>query len=93
MTKTREPFVHPFEQYLDPISIHDVGCVDLRLEQKALHIYQNVALSALDLLASVVAALISSHAGALYRLGIDYPGTGLGISPQAHPKSLSEGSV
>ena len=93
MAKTREPFAHPFEQRLDPVSVHDVGRVDLRLEQKALRIDKNVALSALDLLAPIVAALFSSHAGVLYRLGIDYPGRGLRISPQARPKSLSEGGV
>lgn len=49
--------------------------------------------TALDLLACVVAALLSSHAGRLYRLRIDGSGAGLRISSGAHPKPLSEDGV
>src|SRR5215218_6728719 len=93
MTKTREPFARSFEQRLYPVSVHDVGCVDLRLEQKALRIDQNVAFSTLDLLACVVASLPTAHAGALHRLGIDDSRAGLRISPEADPQTLADGRV
>ena len=38
-------------------------------------------LSALDLLGSVVTALLSSHAGRLDRLAVHYPRARLGVSP------------
>jgi hypothetical protein len=56
-----------------------------------LGIYEQVALSALYLLATVVPSLLSSHAGAIDRLAIYYGGTGLRISAQAHP--LAQGGV
>src|SRR5215207_1169487 len=93
MTKTREPFARSFEQRLDPVSVHDVGRMDLSLEQETLRIYQNVAFSALYLLASIVSALFSSHAGALYRLGIDDTCGGLRITPEVHAQALADGRI
>jgi hypothetical protein len=68
--------------------------MDLSLEQKALSIAQDVALrTTLDLLASIVAALFSSHTGAFDRLAIDHAGARLGISLLAHPHTLVQGGV
>src|SRR3954465_13562256 len=93
MRKTRKPFAYSFEQRLDPVSIHDVGPMDLRLEQKALRIDQNVAFSALDLLAPIVATLLSSHSGALDRLRIDNTRGGGRITPKTDPQALADGCV
>jgi hypothetical protein len=67
--------------------------VDLGFEQQALRVYQQVSLSAFDLLATVVAALFSSHAGALDRLAIHDARARLGISVHAHPYTLAQGGV
>src|SRR5215207_2473448 len=93
MRKTRKPFARSFEQHLDPVSVHDVGRMDLRLEQKALRIDQDVAFSALDLLAAIIASLLSSHAGALDRLRIDNTRGGLRITPKTDPQALADGCV
>src|SRR5215207_7842415 len=93
MRKTRKPFARSFEQHLDPVSVHDVGRMDLRLEQKAFRIDQDVAFSALDLLATIIASLLSSHAGALDRLRIDNTRGGLRITPKTDPQTLADGCV
>src|SRR4051794_25778865 len=67
--------------------------MDLRLEQKALRIHQNMAFSALDLLAAIIASLLSSHAGALDRLRIDNTRGGLRITPKTDPQALADGCV
>src|SRR5215218_4915169 len=93
MRKTRKPFAYSFKQRLDPVSVHDVGRMDLRLEQKALRIDQNVAFSTLDLLAAIIASLLSSHADALDRLRIDNTRGGLRITPKTDPQALADGCV
>jgi len=67
--------------------------VDLRLEHKTLRIDQDVALSALDLLAPVVASFLAAYAGGLHRLAIHAARTGPGIASETDPKPLSEGGV
>ena len=52
-----EPLVGSPQQRLDPLVIHHLGAVDLGLEHQALGVHQQVTLTALDLLASVVTAL------------------------------------
>ena len=52
-----------------------------------------MSLTALYLLASVVTPIFSAHRSALDRLGIDHPGAGLRISPQANPKAFSYGLI
>ena len=42
------------QQRLDPFVIHHLGAVDLGFEDETLGVHQDVALSAFDLLASVV---------------------------------------
>ena len=67
--------------------------MDLRLEHKTLRIDQDVALSALDLLAPVVASFLAAYAGGLHRLAIHAARTGPGIASETDPKPLSEGGV
>src|SRR3712207_4996748 len=76
-----------------PLVVHHPGTVDLRLEHEAFGVYQQVALSALYLLASVVTALFSAYCGTLDRLGIHYACTGVRISPQANPQPFADGPV
>jgi hypothetical protein len=67
--------------------------VELGFEDETLGVHQDVALSALYLLATIVAALLSAHRGAFYRLAIHHARAGLRISLQAHPKAFSQSSV
>src|SRR5215212_11888159 len=52
-----------------------------------------MALSAFDLLGSVVTTLYSAYAGRFDRLTVDDASTGLGVSLQAHPHPLAQGGV
>src|SRR3712207_5009736 len=81
------------QQNLDALPILDLCAVDLGFEHWALRVHQEVALSAFDLLAAVVAALFSAYAGRLDRLAIHYPRTGLRVPLEAHPHTLAQGSV
>src|SRR5215213_7265523 len=93
MPQTGKTLVRPPQQRLDPLVIHNLGAVDVRLEHQALGVHQDVALATLHLLAPIVTALFSSHRGALYRLAIHHPRAGLRISFQAHSQAFSESSV
>jgi hypothetical protein len=57
--------------------------MDLGPEYQALGVHEQMTLSALYLLASVLTSVFSAYSGALYRLAIDYAGAGLRISLQA----------
>jgi hypothetical protein len=81
------------QEWLYPVAVEDIGRMDLRLYKKALRIDQDVAFPALDLLAPVVAAFFSAHAGALHRLGIDDACTGLRVPSEANPEALADGRV
>jgi hypothetical protein len=59
--------------------------MDLRFEHETFRVHQQVALTALDLLSTVVSALFPAHSGGLYRLAIDYASAGLRISLEANP--------
>jgi hypothetical protein len=67
--------------------------MDLRLEYETFGIYQDVTLTALDLLPSVVTALFSAHSGTLDSLRIHYASTGLRISFQANPQAFTDSPV
>ena len=68
--------------------------MNLGFEYHTLCVHQEeVALSSLDLLAPGVAALLSAHPGGLYRLAIHYPCARVRVSLEAHPHSLTQGSV
>jgi Ca2+-binding RTX toxin-like protein len=64
--------------------------VDLRLEHEALGVHQDVALTALYLLGTIVTALFSAHRGTLHRLAVHHARAGLRISLQAHSQAFSE---
>src|SRR5215213_9845059 len=67
--------------------------MDLGLEHETLRVHQDMVLSALHLLAAIVATLFPAHRGALYRLGVHHARAGLGIAFQAYPEAFSDGSV
>jgi len=68
--------------------------VDLDLEHEAFGVYQQVTLSALDLLASYsITSIFPAYRGGLYRLGIHHARAGLWISFQANPKAFADGPV
>jgi len=64
--------------------------VDLGFEHESFGVYQQMAFSAADLLATIVTAFLSAYPGTLYRLGIHYAGTGLRISLQADPQAFPD---
>jgi hypothetical protein len=74
---------------LIPFPIHDVGGVHLGFEHQTLRVYEQVAFSALDLLAAVVSTLFSSYTGALDRLAIDDSSAWLRISAHTDPHPLA----
>jgi len=67
--------------------------VDLRLEHESFGVYQQVALSPLHLLASIVAALFSAYTSRLDRLAIHYACAGLGVPLEANPHPLAHSGV
>jgi hypothetical protein len=61
------------------------------LEDEALGVYQDVTLSAFDLLASYsITTIFSAHRCSLYRLGINHASAWLEISPQANPEAFTD---
>jgi hypothetical protein len=66
--------------------------MDLGSEHQTLRIYEQMALSALDLLAAIVSSL-SSHTGGLHRLAIHYARAGLRFSLHAEAQTFSQGGV
>src|ERR687898_3208903 len=81
------------QQRLDPLVVHNLGAVELGFEDETLGVHQDMALTPFDLLASVVAALLSAHRGALYRLRIHHARTGLRVPLQANPEAFSYGPI
>lgn len=77
---------YALQKRLYPIAVEDVRRVHFRLEHQTLGIYEQMALSSLDLLLARIVPALSSHAGALHRLRIDYGRAGLGISLKAGAK-------
>jgi hypothetical protein len=67
--------------------------MNLGLEDEAFGVHQNVALTSLDLLASVITSIFSTYSGSFNRLGIDYASAGLRIPLQAHPQAFSYGPI
>jgi hypothetical protein len=90
MTEAGKLRLCPIQQRLDPLIVHYLGTVDLRLEDETLSVHQDVTLTPFDLLTSVVTPIFAAYRGALDRLGIHHPGTGLGISVQANPEALAD---
>jgi hypothetical protein len=73
--------------------VHHLGAHDLRFEDETLGVDQDVTLSALDLLASVVTLFHSAYCGTLERLRINYARAGLRIPSQADPQSFADRAV
>ena len=67
--------------------------MDCRFKDQTLGVHEQVTLSSLDLLASVVSALVPSHAGALDRLAVHHASARLGIALLAHPQSTAQSGV
>ena len=87
--KAREMSFGVLQERLDPVSVHEVGAMDLRLDHQSLGIDQEVSLAALDLLTPIVAAFFAANPGRFKRLAVNYPGTGLGVPLEAHPYPLA----
>ena len=81
------------QQELDAVAIGDVGGVDPDHEHQTLRVYEQMPLSSLDLLGSVVTALLPTDARGLHRLAIHYARAGLGVPPEAYPHALAQGRV
>jgi len=58
--------------------------MNLGFEDEAFGVHEEVTLTALDLLASVLTPIFSTYSGSFYRLGIDYASAGLRIPFQAN---------
>ena len=67
--------------------------MDLGFEHESFGVYEQVTLSAFDLLAAIVTTLLSSHSGRLYRLAIYNPSCRLGVPLEANPHPLAQGRV
>jgi hypothetical protein len=88
-----DPSTRRLEQKPQAILVGDLGAMHLGFEDQSLRVYQEVSLSAFDLLASVIAALFSAYAGRLYRLAIYNARARLRISLQAHPHPLAQSGM
>jgi len=67
--------------------------MNLGFQDQTLGIYEQVALSALDLLAFVVTALFSSRTGALDLLAIYYASARLRVTLLAHSQTMAQSGV
>ena len=63
------------------------------LEYETLGVHQDVALTSFDLLAAVIAPILSPYCSTLHRLGIHHACAGLWMSPQANPEAFSYSPV
>jgi hypothetical protein len=95
---TVEPYVlHTWQFILDimakqqlyPISIHDGRVVNLCFQHKSLCIYEQMSLSATDLLATVKAALSSTNTCCFHRLRVNDTSTGLRVTAQSDAQFLT----
>ena len=67
--------------------------MDLGFEHEAFGIHQQMALPTIDLLSTIVTTFFSPYPASFDRLGVHYPGPGLRIPPQVHPKSFTYGLI
>ena len=68
-------------------------CGQQSFEHEAFGVYEQVALSAFDLLATVITSLLSAYTGRVDRMAIHHASARLGISVLAHPHTLAQGGV
>ena len=73
--------------------MRNLACGSSPREHETLGVYQDVALSSLDLLAAIVIALFSAYRGTLDRLRIHHAGAGLGVPLQADPEAFADGPI
>jgi hypothetical protein len=67
--------------------------VEAGFDHQSLRVHQDVALSALHLLGSVVTTLVPTHSGGLDRLAIHYGRAGLRVSVEADSHTLAQGGM
>jgi hypothetical protein len=67
--------------------------MDLCFEDESFRVHQQVTLTTLDLLTSVVTTLFSAYCGRFDRLRIHYARAGLGIPLQTDPQTFPDGPV
>jgi hypothetical protein len=77
MREARKVLVGDLQQQLDPVLVGNLGAVNLGLEDQTFHIYQQVSLSASDLLAAIVSPVFATGPARLGRLRIDDTPAGL----------------
>jgi len=61
--KAWEQLLGAIQQLLDALVVHDLSAVNLGSEHESFCVYQQMSLTAFDLLAAVVAAFFSTYAG------------------------------
>ena len=84
---------HALQKWLYPITIHDMGRMNLRFWHQTLRVDEQMALSALHLLGAVVTAL-SSDPGGFDRLAVDYASARPDVLPGADAEApFSEGGI
>ena len=93
MPHSRELLPGLLKQRFDPLIVHHLGAVNLRLEHESFGVYEQMSLTTFDLLASVVTTFFSAHSSSLDRLTVYYAGTGLRVSLQSHPQAFPDSSV
>jgi hypothetical protein len=77
MSEAREDSVGISQECLDPLVIHHLGAHDLCFEDETFGVYQQVRLTPLDLLASLISPIFAAYCGTLDRLAIHHAGAGL----------------
>src|SRR5215207_2125586 len=93
MFEAGEVHICSLQERLDPVPVHHLGAVNLRLEHESFRIHQQMALTTFDLLATVVTSVFPAYPGSLYRLAIHNASAGLRVSLQANPKTFSDSPV
>src|SRR5215211_606023 len=81
MREARKAHASGLQKQLDAILVGYLSAVDPCFEHETLRIYQQVSLAAANLLSAIVTPLFATDPARLGRLRIDYPRTGLRISP------------
>src|SRR5215204_2095311 len=77
MSEAREDSVGFSQECLDPLVIHHLGAHDLGFEDETFGVYQQVTLTPLDLLASIITPIFSAYCGTLDRLALHHASAGL----------------
>ena len=65
----------------------------LRLEHEAFGVYEQVAFTTFDLLATIVTPLLSAHPGGLGRLGVHYPSARFGVALESNTQAFADRAI